>query len=134
MCEFVCVNDWWWPHNGHVVMQMHYCFKSGEYRRRVLHVFHDHDDLECRRVSGIFANLHVHVQCDHLQSVHVPGLEVQRPGYRYRTGGRVLVHAQPTYGQLWRSLRHTYIYMYVRKSYFFLLYSFFICMENYNKR
>lgn len=88
----------WWPYNGHVVMQMHYCFETGEYRWRVLHVFHDHDDLESRRVSGIFADLHVHVQRDHLQLVHVPGLEVQWPGHRYRTGGRVLVHAQPTYG------------------------------------
>lgn len=66
----------WWPYNGHVVMQMHDCFEPGEYRRRVLYVFHDHDDLERRRVSRIFADLHVHVQCDHLQPVHVPGLEV----------------------------------------------------------
>lgn len=57
-------------------MQMNYCFEPGEYRRRVLHVFHDHDDLERRRVSRIFADLHVHVQRDHLQSVHVSGLEV----------------------------------------------------------
>jgi len=105
----VCVNDWWWPYNGHVVMQMHYCFESSKYRRCVLHVFHDHDDLERRRVSRIFADLYIHIKCDHLQSVHVLGLEVQRPGYRYRTGSRVLVHTQPTPGQLRRSLRHTHI-------------------------
>jgi len=129
MCMRVCVNVWCWPHNGHVVMQMHYCFESGEYRRCVLHVFHDHDDLERRRVSGIFADLHVHVQCDHLQSVHVPGLEVQRPGYRYRTGGRVLVHAQPTNGQLWRSLRHPYVYTCTWEKVIFLLDSIFICIK-----
>lgn len=68
--------DWWWTYNGYVVMQMHYCFELGKYRRRVLYVFHDHDDLECRRVSGIFADLYIHIQRDHLQSVHVSGLEV----------------------------------------------------------
>jgi len=57
-------------------MQMHYCFEPRKYWRRVLYVFHDHDDLKRRRVSGIFADLHIHIQRDHLQSVHISGLEV----------------------------------------------------------
>lgn len=92
-------------HHGHVVAHVHDRLEPGEHRRRVLHVFHDHDDLERGRVPGVLAGLRVHVQSDHLQPVHVSGLEVQRPGHGYRAGGRVLVGARPADGQLRRALR-----------------------------
>lgn len=92
-------------HHGHVVAHVHDRLEPGEHRRRVLHVFHDHDDLERSRVPGVLAGLRVHVQRDHLQPVHVSGLEVQRPGHGYRAGGRVLVGARPADDQLRRALR-----------------------------